>query len=57
MRSKKYSHLKEIRKETGQAKTALPEIKGGIVVRGSPGAKSKYIFCSYCFDKSIGYLT
>jgi len=57
MRSKKYSHLKEIRKETGQAKTALPEIKGEIVVRGSPGVKSKYICCSYCFDKSIGYLT
>jgi len=28
MRSKKYSHLKGIRKETGQVKTALPEIKG-----------------------------
>ena len=57
MRSKKYSHLKEIRKETDQAKTALPEIKREIVVHGSPGVKSKYICCSYCFDKSIGYLT
>ena len=52
-----YGALTEIRKETDQAKTALSEIKGKVVVSGSLGVKSKYVFCSYCFDKSIGYLT
>ena len=49
--------LKELGKETDQAKTALAEIKGKVVVSGSLGVKSKYVFCSYCFDKPIGYLT
>jgi len=52
-----YGALREIRKETDQTKTVLAEIKGKVVVSGSLGVKSKYVFCSYCCDKSIGYLT
>jgi len=39
-----YGALKGIRKETDQAKTALPEIEGKVVVSGSLEVKSKYVF-------------